>query len=94
MVYDANMNLDVLQCKNCWKWGHIVGVCCIQGAKYVKCNRPHQTVHYQHCTWCCKANKKNNSFRLEMKKGDPCSHMFKCLNCKGDHQADLNEYPF
>ena len=25
-VYGANMNPGVLQCKNCWKWGHIAGI--------------------------------------------------------------------
>ena len=46
-VYSANMNLGVLQCKNCWKWGHMAGVCCIQEAKCVKCNGSHLTAY--HC---------------------------------------------
>ena len=29
-----------------------------------------------------------------MKKGEPYPHSFKCINCKGDHQADSNTYPF
>ena len=94
MVYGANINPGVPQCKNCWKWKHIADVCCIQGAKCVKFNGPHQTVHHWHYTWCCKANEKTNLFRLEMKKGNLYPHMFKCLNCKGDHQADLNKCPF
>ena len=94
MVYSTNMNLDVLQCKNCWKQGHTAGVCHIQRAKCVKCNGPHQTVHHQYYTWCCKANEKTNSPKLEIKKGNLCPHTFKCLNCKGNHQASLNECPF
>ena len=82
------MNLGVPQCKNCWKWGHMAGVCHIQGAKCLKCNGPHLTVHHQHFAWCCKANNKTNPPRLETKKDDPCSHIFKYLNCKGNHQAD------
>jgi len=35
------MNPRILQCKNCWKWGHVMGVCKIQGVKYVKYNSPH-----------------------------------------------------
>ena len=93
-VHGANMNPGVPQCKNCWKWGHIDRVCCIQGAKYVKCNRPHLTAHYCHFAWCCKVNDKINPPRLETKKGKPCPHTFKCLNCKGDHQADSIECPF
>ena len=89
-----NINSDVPQCKNCWKWEHTVGVCCIQGSKYVKCNGPHQTVHHCHFTWYCKANKKTNTPRLETKKGNPYSYIFKCLNCKGGHQADSTEYTF
>ena len=46
IVCGTNMNPGILQCKNCWKWEHTVGVCHIQGAKCVKCNGPHQTVHY------------------------------------------------
>ena len=63
MVRGANMNPEVLQCKNCWKWGHMAGICCIQGAKCVKCNGPHLTSHHCHFAWCCKANDKLNSPR-------------------------------
>jgi len=94
IVYGANINLGVPQCKNYWKWGHTAGVCCIQGAKYIKCNGPHLTEHYHHFAWCCKANNKINSPRLEIKKSKPCPHSFKCLNCKGKYQANLYDCPF
>ena len=93
-VRGANMNPGVLQCKNCWKWGHTAGVCCIQGAKCVKCNGSHLSINHHHFAWCCKANDKLNPPRLETKKGELCPHSFKCLNCKGDHQADSIECPF
>ena len=92
-VREANMNLDISQCKNCWKWGYTVGVCHIQGSKYVKCNEPHLTEHHQQFAWCCKANDKINPPRLETKKGEPYSHLFKCLNCKGTHLANSNKCP-
>ena len=85
IVYSANMNLGVPQCKNCWKWGYTAGVCCIQGAKYIRCNGPHLSEHHCYFAWCCKANDKINPPRLETKKGKPCPHSFKCLNCKGKH---------
>ena len=88
MIQGANMNPGVLQYKNCWKWGHMAGVCCIQGAKCVRCNGPHLSEHHHHFAWCCKAKNKINPPRLETKKGEPCSHSFKCLNCKGKHQAN------
>ena len=94
IVHGANMNPEVLQCKNCWKWGHITGVCRIQGTKCVRCNGPHLSEHHCHFAWCCKANNKINPLKLEMKKGKPCPYSFKCLNCKGKHQADLNDCPF
>ena len=47
-VHGANMNLGILQCKNCWKWGHMAGVCCIQEAKCVKCNRSYLTAYHCH----------------------------------------------
>jgi len=88
IVRSANMNPGIPQCKNCWKWGHAVGVCCIQRSKCVRCNGPHLTKHHCHFAWCCKANEKTSPPRLEIKKGEPCPHTFKCLNCKGKHQAD------
>ena len=88
------MNPGVLQYKNCWKWSHLAGVCRIQGTKYVKYNSPHQTIHYREFAWYCKANKKINSPRLKTKKGEPCLHLFKCSNCKRDHQANSTEYSF
>ena len=30
-ICGVNMNLGVLQCKNCWKWDHTTGACRIQG---------------------------------------------------------------
>ena len=94
MVCRANMNLGVLQCKNCWKWEHMAGVCHIQGAKCVKCNGPYLTTHHHHFAWCYKANDKINPSRLETKKSKLCPYIFKCLNCKGNHQAYSNECPF
>ena len=93
-IRGANMNPGVLQCKNCWKWGHSTFSCRIQGAKCVKCNGPHKSEHHREFGWCYKANAKINPPRLETKKGKPCPHNFKCSNCKGDHQADLNICPF
>ena len=93
-IREANMNPGVPQCKNCWKWGHLTFSCRIQGAKCVKCNRPHKSEHHREFGWCCKGNTKLNPPRLETKKGEPCPHSFKCSNCKGDHQADSNTCPF
>ena len=95
-VWGANMNPGVLQCKNCWKWRYMAGVCCIQEAKCVKCNRHHLTINHCHFAWCCKANDKLNPHRLELetKKGKPCPHSFKCLNCKGNYQANSIECSF
>ena len=85
------MSPGVLLCKNCWKWGHSVKVCRIQGSKCVKYNGSHQTVHYCEFTWYYKSNGKTNPPRLETKKGKPCSHS---LNCKGNYQADSTNCPF
>ena len=89
-IRGANMNPGVPQCKNCWKWGHSTFSCRIQGEKCIKCNGPHKSEHHREFGWCCKSNAKLNPLRLETKKGEPCLHSFKCLNCKGDHQADSN----
>ena len=59
-------------------------------AKCIKCNGPHKSEHHREFGWCCKANPKINPPRLETKKGEPCPHSFKCLNCRSDHQADSN----
>ena len=94
IVHGANMNLGVPQCKNCWKWEHTTRVCHIQEAKCVKYNGPHLTEHHCHFAWYCKANNKINPPRPETKKGKPCPYSFKCLNCKGEHQADSYDCPF
>jgi len=93
-IYGANMNSEVLQCKNCWKWGHMTGVCHIQEAKCIRYNGLHLSEYHYHFAWCCKANDKTNPLRLEIKKGKPCPYSFKCLNCKGNYQADSNECLF
>ena len=93
-VRGTNMNPGVPQCKKCWKWGHLAGIYWIQGSKCAKCNGPHLTDNHHDFTWCCKANDKLNPPRLETKKGEPCPHLFKCLNCKGSYVADSVECLF
>ena len=88
------MNSGVLQYKNCWKWGHTAEVCHIQGAKCIKYNGPHLTINHHHFAWCYKANDKLNPSRLKTKKGKLCSHFFKYLNCKGNHQTDSIDCSF
>ena len=94
MIRGANMNPGVPQCKNYWKWDHLMFSCRIQEAKCIKCNGPHKSKHHREFGWCYKGNAKTNPPRLETKKGEPCPHSFKCSNCKGDHQADSNSCPF
>ena len=72
----------------------MAGVCHIQGAKFVKCNKPHLTIHHCHFTWYYKANDKLNPPRLETKKGKLCPHSFKCLNYKGNYQVNSVNCPF
>ena len=93
-IHGTNMNPGVPQCKNCWKWGHMSGVCRIQGSKYVKCNSPHQSIHHYQFAWCCKANNKTNPSRLKTKKEESCPHSFKCSNCKSEHQVDSTDCLF
>ena len=69
-------------------------ICHIQGVKCVKCNRPYLTSYHYHFAWYCKANNKLNSPRPEIKKSKLCSHSFKYLNYKDNHQADLIKYHF
>jgi len=93
-IWGANMNPGILQCKNCWKWGHATFSCRVQGSKCIKCNGLHKSEHHWEFGWCCKMNAKTNPPRLETKKEEPCLHTFKCSNCRGDHQADSNQCPF
>ena len=93
-IRGANMNLGMPQYKNCWRWGHTTFSCRIQGSKCIKCNGPHKSENHQEFGWCCKVNEKTNPPCLKTKKGEPCSHSFKCSNCKGNHQADSNQCPF
>ena len=88
-IQGANMNLGVPRCKNCWKWGHSMFSCRIQGSKCIKCNS-HKSENHCEFGWCCKANKKTNPPQLKTKKGKPYLHMFKYLNYWGDYQADSN----
>ena len=88
------MNPGVSQYKKCWKWDHSTHSYRVQGSKCVKYNRLQLTEHHQQFSWYCKANSKTNSSRLETKLGELCSYSLRCLNCKGDHQADSNLYLF
>ena len=94
IIRGANINPRVLQCKNCQKWDHTTFVCKFQRSRYIKYNSSHKSEYHHHFTQCYKANFKINLPRLETKQGESCPHLFKCLNCKGDHQTDSNMCPF
>ena len=93
-IRGTNMNLGIPQCKNCWKWGHTTFACCFQGSRCIKYNGPYKSKHHRHFGWCYKTNPKTNPPRLKTKQGELCPHTFKCINCKGDHQADSNNCLF
>ena len=63
----ANANLDIPQCKNCWKWDHLTFSCRIKGSKCVKCNGPYKLENHHEFSWCCKANDKINPPCLKTK---------------------------
>ena len=85
-VRRTNMNPGIPQCKNCWKWGHSTLSCRSHISRCTKCYGAHDTEHHREKAWCCMENKKLN--RAATNVGEPCPHVFKCVNCKGDHQAD------
>ena len=77
----ANTNPGIPQCKNCWKWSHLMFFCKIQDSKCIKCNGPHKLENHCEFGWCCKTNEKTNPPHLKTKKGKPCPHFFKYTNC-------------
>ena len=46
-IRGMNMNLDIPQCKNCWRQNYVTFSCRIQGARCVKCSGLHKTEHHQ-----------------------------------------------
>ena len=93
-IKGTSMNPGVPQCYNCWKWGYITFACCAYRSKCQKCGSPHKLEHHRDMAWCCKANEKTNPPRLETKKGEPCPHKFKCINCKNNHLTDDPTCPY
>ena len=85
-IKGTNMNPGVPQCKNCWKWGHSTLSCRSHISRCAKCYGAYITEHHREKAWCCIENKKLN--HLATKEGEPCPYIFKCMNCKEDHQAD------
>ena len=61
--------------------------CCLYDSKCQKCNSLYKVKHYRDIVWCYKANFKINPSKLKIKKGESCPHLFKCINCKGEHQV-------
>ena len=92
IIQDTNTNLGIPHCKNCWKWGHSTLSCCSHISRCTKCYRAHTTEHHREKAWCCMENKKAD--RAATKEGELCSHVFKCINCKGDHQVDSYSCPY
>ena len=91
-VKDTNMNPGVPQCKNCWKWGYLTLSYCSHISRCAKCYGAHTTKHHREKAWCYMENKKTN--QMATKEGELCSHVFKYMNCKDDHQADSYSCPY
>ena len=85
-IKGTNMNPGVPQCKNYWKWRHSTLSYCSYISRYAKYYGAHTTKHYREKAWCCIDNKKAN--HMATKEDEPCPYTFKCMNCKGNHQAD------
>ena len=92
IIKGTNMNPSVSQCKNCWKWEHLTLSCYSHISRCAKCYGAHTTKHHREKVWCCMENKKVN--HSATKEGEPCPHVFKCMNCKGNHQADSYSCPY
>ena len=91
-VRRTNMNPGVPQCKICWKWGHSTLSCHSHISRCAKCYGAHDTKYHREKAWCCMENKKVN--RAAINVGESCPYVFKCVNCKGDHQADNYSCPY
>ena len=91
-IRGTNMNLGVPQCKNCWKWGHLTLSCHSHVSRCTKCYGAHSTKHHREKVWCCTKNKKLNC--VATKVSEPCPHIFKCMNCKEDYQANSYSCPY
>jgi len=88
------MHPRVTQCCNCWHWRHPIHACHTQGTKCQKYSNPYKVKNHKLLAWCCKANFKSNYPREATAASVPCSHTFKCLNCKDNHSADDSKCPF
>jgi len=91
-IRGTNMNPGIPQCKNCWKWDHSTLSCRSHISRCAKCYGAHTTEHHREKAWCYMENKKTN--QAATKEGEPCPHIFKCMNCKGDHQVDSYSCPY
>ena len=46
-IRGTNINSNIFQYKNCWKWEHITFICCIHRFKCQKYNVPHKIKYYR-----------------------------------------------
>ena len=91
-IRGTSMNPGIPQYKNCWKWDHSTLSCHSHISRCTKCYGAHTMDHHREKAWCYIENKKDN--RAATKEGEPCPHIFKCMNCKGDHQVDSYSCPY
>ncbi|KXN93195.1 hypothetical protein AN958_00119 [Leucoagaricus sp. SymC.cos] len=94
VICTCNMHPGILQCQNCWKWGHLTSKCHSQGWKCTQCGSPHKTNNHRLASGCCKANKSAKPPCLATPQDEPCPHEFKCLNCKGSHFTNDKNCPY
>ena len=86
------MNPGIPQYKNCQNWGHLTPSYHSHVSRCAKCYGAHSTEHYREKMWYCIENKKLNY--VTTKVSESCPYIFKCINCKGDHQANSYSCPY
>ena len=89
-IWGTNMNLEVPQYKNCWKWEHTIFFGYTYRSRCIKCNKLYKIEYYHNLAWYCKVNFKINPPKIKTKKDKLCLHSFKHVNYKGKHQVDSN----
>ncbi|KAF9441500.1 hypothetical protein P691DRAFT_683705, partial [Macrolepiota fuliginosa MF-IS2] len=94
IIKGAKAHTGTPQCQWCWKWGHMMGMCCHPAGHCPICSGPHIEANHHSITRCCHSNPKATPPIPPTPADAPCSHIHACINCGNPHAANNWHCPY
>lgn len=86
----------IIQCKQCWKYGHVSTACNLEEQRCCLCSDSHTEAQYKEDCKRCREQEAEGGMDVDGKEM-PCNHNLKCRHCRYkddyNHPSDSQRCP-